>query len=130
MMLHLRLAMASIDERSYMAKSKSQTSDPKEKKSSLFNLCRKRDSVSPATQRRSLEVPPPQVEVGDDGEDDDDGDEDSDGDDNEEEEEDNAADDDNDNDGGRLLYALIMTYVNTKQGIAMASTMLYLSLTF
>ena len=75
-------------------------------------------------------MPPPQVEVGDDGEDDDDGDEDSDGDDNEEEEEDNAADDDNDNDGGRLLYALIMTYVNTKQGIAMASTMLYQSITF
>ena len=129
MMLHLRLAMASIDERSYMAKSKSQTSDPKENISSLFNLCRKRDSVSPATQRRSLEVPPPQVEVGDDGEDDDDGDEDGDGDDNEEEE-DNAAADDNDNDGGRLLCVLIMTYVITKQGIAMASTMLYLSLTF
>ena len=74
-------------------------------------------------------MPPPQVEVGDDGEDDDDGDEDGDGDDNEEEE-DIAAADDNDNDGGRLLCVLIMTYVNTKQGIAMASTMLYLSLTF
>ena len=41
-----------------------------------------------------------------------------------------AAADENDNDGGRLLCVLIMTYVITKQGIAMASTMLYLSLTF
>ena len=71
-------------------------------------------------------MPPPQVEVGDDGEDDDDSDEDGDGDDNEEEE-DIAAADDNDNDGGRLLCVLIIPYVIIRQGIAMASTMLYLS---
>ena len=65
-------------------------------------------------------MPPPQVEVGDDGEDDDDGDEDGDGDDNEEEEDNAAADD---NDGGRLLCVLIIPYVIIRQGIAMTSTM-------